>query len=206
MSENAYSILDTGLRWALWTFGALVLASLAAAAFRYRVRRLRLAQAGNESEAPERFSATPEELASVWRALWLSAIASLIVFAALVISPISPIDNFANSDDWKLTPLRLTRLTFQRFDEGFSVEGEVWNQTDEAMQGVAAFVRVWDTDKNVADEVEAVLTPTPIEARSAAHLKVRYSKESPFNIGYDIVFRGPDGLQIPVAKGFDVVQ
>ena len=186
MNASLLEIIDQSLHYSLWGF--LIFFSLALFYIAIHLSRQR-----------QRFF-----LRSAAHALVLCAALGVGFFLFISFTPLPFLENFATNSMLEVTPLRLTALTFERFHEGFSLEGEVWNQTTEPLEELKVMVRVWESDRQLLEEVELSVTPRPLPAGSAATFQMRYARNSPFLYGYDIYFVRPDGEVIPHIKGFDV--
>lgn len=209
MTDSAFEILDNALRISLWTFLLMSAGWLAYLAIRSRLSEGRSGQSGDEEGddeevEPARLSATGSDLGSVYRSLTVCLLASIFLFVFLIFAPISFIDNFSNSRSWTLTPLRLTQLTMQRLDKGFVLEGEVYNQTEQPMEGISAAVRILGIDRQLLEEIAAPLDPAAVAPGQAASFKVRYREEPANLFGYEMAFRRADGTAIAHTEGFDV--
>ena len=101
-------------------------------------------------------------------------------------------------------PLRLTTLSYERFHEGFSLRGEVWNQTQDSLQGVTARVQVLGSENELLENVPVPVEPDPLPGRSPGTFQLNYTKNSPFLHGYRVTFESVLGAPIPHIKGFDV--
>lgn len=141
---------------------------------------------------------------SAFHALLLSAAFTLVVFLVLAWTPLPFLENFASMTLRPVAPLRVTALTHERFHEGFSVEGEVWNQSREPMQELKARFTIWGTEGQVLEEVGVPVLPQPLAAGSAGTFSLTYSQNSPFLYGYEVSFATRDELVVPHIKGFDV--
>ncbi len=186
MNEKVLEITDQSLQYSLWSL--LIFFSLALFYIAIQLPRRR-----------QRFF-----LRSAAHALLLSGALGVVFFLFISFTPLPFRENFATVPMLEVTPLRLTALTFERFHEGFSLQGEVWNQTTDLIEGLKVIVRVWGSDRQLLEEVELSVTPRPLPAGSAGIFQLRYPRKSPFLYGYDIYFIHPDGEVIPHIKGFDV--
>ncbi len=186
MADKTLQILDHSLLYALVAF-LVILAVILAYALLYR---------GPKS------GTTP--LKTTFHALLLSALLAAATFLGVSFLPLSFLHNFTSAGPLQEWPLRLTALVYQRTYEGFSLQGEVWNQTKAPIANAQAVVRVWGNDRQLLDTVTVPLEPNPLPPSQAASFNLTYNKNSPFLYGYEVAFLGPDGKVIPHIKGFDV--
>ena len=219
MNEYTVQVLDQTLRISLWTFLVIFIASLTFISMRLRARQEKLSDyfsrefdekyekdlTGTRPESPPYPSfQLSNRLPMVVQALVLSLILSLICFLVIGFTPLSPLTNFANSDLEGSTPLRLTFLTYERFHDGFSLQGEVWNQSQEPIEGLRALVQIWRSERELLDQVPVGVEPDPLSAESAGSFSIRYTEKSPFLYGYQVMFQSEEGVRIPHVQGFDV--
>lgn len=218
MSEPTLRILDQSLEYALWGFLIFFLAALLFIARRLRKRRKGLADYYREEfEEPHERAITGEaapellthylplsnRLRMAIQALWVAAIFAVICFLFVSFTPISIFENFARPGSSQQAPLRLTSLSYDRFYEGFSLQGEVWNQSLEPIRGLRTVILIWDSNQELLDRISVPLDDEPLSARSAGTFAVRYAEHSPFLYGYQVSFESSDGQQIAHAEGFD---
>lgn len=203
MTSGMIDILETALWYSLWVF--FVLFALAVCWVALRAHSRRRQRAAFEAEQPgSRLQATSEEVGSAFKALALCAVLSALFLIALLLAPFSFMDNFVNTDSWKLKPLRLTHLTLQRLEEGFVLEGEVYNQTEAPIEELSGVVKIWGVDEQLLDEVPLQVQPAPLPALQAGRFKVRYGEEPALLYGYEVVFLDADGLPLAYTQGFDL--
>lgn len=203
----------------MWAFLGIFIVCLTFIALRLRARREKLADyfsrefdekyqeemTGTQpTSEPRAFLQLSNRLPMAAQALVLSLLLSLICFLVIGFTPFSPLNNFANSDLQRNTPLRLTFLSYERFHDGFSLQGEVWNQSQEPMEGLQALVQIWRSERELLDQVPVAVQPAPLSAETAGSFSIRYTEKSPFLYGYQVSFQSRDGVRIPHVKGFDV--
>ncbi|MFB3902285.1 MAG: hypothetical protein ACE15E_02435 [Acidobacteriota bacterium] len=186
MADKTLQILDQSLLYALVAFLVILAVILAYAFF------LRAPQAG------------VNRLRTAFHAVLLAALLAAVIFAGVSFLPLSFFENFASVRTLQEWPLRLTALVYQRTYEGFTLQGEVWNQTKGPLENIQAVVRVWGNDRQVLDTITVPLEPNILPPSQAARFNLTYNKNSPFLFGYDVAFLGSDGKVIPHIKGFDV--
>ncbi len=219
MSEQTLQILDQSLKISLWAFLVIFIVCLTFIALRLRARQEKLAdyfsrefdekyQQGFEETATTRPVRASLQLSTrlpmVVQALVVSLLLSLICFVVIGFTPFSPLENFANSDLQSDIPLRLTFLSYERFYDGFSLQGEVWNQSPEPMEGLRALVQIFRSERELLDQVQVAVEPPSLSAESAGSFSLRYSEKSPFLYGYQVTFQSHEGVKIPHVNGFDV--
>ncbi|MGH9339946.1 MAG: hypothetical protein ACRD1R_10265 [Acidobacteriota bacterium] len=218
MNESIVGILDNALRYSLWFFVIAFSIILVYVVIRTRRRKKGLIDylrtefdtrfekeiKGEKPEAEKPYIPS----AGYWRAAGRSLAATLVLtalfFVVISFTPLSFFANFATNRSWDVTPLRVTSLTYERFYEGFSLEGEVWNQTGEPIEELQAVVRILGEDEELLDEVLLPVTPATLPPGSAGVFTLRYTENSPFLRGYQVHFSGAEEEVIPHVKGFDV--
>jgi hypothetical protein len=209
MNETALQLIDRTLTYSLWAFliTFLILLIFAIGVIRSRRRRLGevFADGTLDRVSQDRKAAS---LLNEWRILFhsfLLALGCTLVFAAVyTLVPIPFVDNLLTTRAWQVTPLRVTALTYDRFYEGFSLEGDVWNQTEEPIEGLQAVVTVVGSEDTHLDELQSAVRPDPLEPGEMGSFQVEYRKQSPFIQGYRIRFVNPSGQTVPHVAGFDV--
>ena len=211
MNPETLLILDNSLRYALLTFLSLFLFFVGFASWRSRARKWRLTErfrqrwqhryqgAGDE---PEFFALQINYLRTWFRCGMLAA--GLAGFSFLVYSlvPLPFLANFATNPSWQIAPLRLTALQLDRFHEGFSLDGEIWNQTGESIQDLQAVITIWDHNREQLDSVVVKVTPSPLGAKSGGKFSLTYNRNSPLIYGYKVDFLHAEGDEILHQKGF----
>jgi len=218
MNQRTLEILDQSLKYSLWAFLFIFLASLCFIALRLKARKQGLANyLRDEFERRYQKEMMGEDLEEVLdgavplsnrvrmatKTLILSAALAFVCFLLAGFTPLSFFGNFATEPTRETGPLRLTLLTYERFYEGFSLEGEVWNQTQEPMTGLKALVSVWKSERELLDEISVQVAPDPLPALSAGTFSLRYTENSPFLYGYQVTFEN-EHSRIPHVEGFDV--
>jgi hypothetical protein len=186
VTQKTLEILDNSAKYSLWTF-LIVLALTLALVFAWRRR-----QAGQWS------------IRSALRAAILSLAAGVLAFLITAFTPIAPFENFASVRQLDETPLRLTSLIYERSYEGFTVQGEVWNQSHALMTDLQARIQIWGNDGKALDQVTTPVLPRELAPGQSGAFTVEYLKNSPFLYGYEVAFLSADGKVIPHVKGFDV--
>jgi hypothetical protein len=219
MSEHVLTILDQALRFSLWVFiGAFVL-SLIFIVVRLRSRRKRLIDVYREEYekkhgiAPDdqqtardwpRYVPSTNRLQMIFHGLILSVLLGVAAFVVLSLTPFTFFDNFATGGGWTVEPLRLTALVYERSHDGFSLQGEVWNQLEEEVSGLQAVVTVLGREQEALEEVTLPVEPRTLPPGSPGKFSLTYAKHSPFLSGYQVNFVREDGTTVPFDKGFDV--
>jgi len=187
MSNKTLEILDNALRYSLWAFLVLFLLGAAYLFFAHRKE------------------AGVYLIRSFFRAAVLAGLVAAIFFLIVAFTPLSFFENFATATSLEEpAPLRLTAVVYERFFEGFTLDGEVWNQTGQVMDGVRVQVTIWGKDKKQLDRLVLPVEPSPLLPGNPGKFSVRYEKNSPFLEGYEVHFVSAKGDPIPHVKGFDV--
>ena len=210
MNSESLLILDSALRNSLLVFLVSFVFLASYALYRLRRRKRQLADffeefAGGPAEPEtEHFELNPNRLQPILHSMFLAAGCALIAFLFLGFAPVPFVHNFASSTAWQKSPLRLTQIKLDRFHEGFEIEGEVWNQTEEPIDQLQVIVTIWDHEENPLDRLTVNTRPSPLPASRAGTFKVRYEENSPFLAGYAIEFLDGEGALIPHIEGFNV--
>ncbi len=219
MNAETLVIVDWAVRASLIAFLALFAAFFLYSWFRSRRKKRALARYFEEELArrfadperqdtptapPEAYTPRSNRWRSAVRSLVLSAVLTALFFVGICFVPLPFLHNFATERAWNMEPLRLTGLTFERFYEGFSVEGEVWNQTEEPIDGLQALITIWDHNRDTLEKKLVTILPHPLEAGKAGRFSLRYEENSPFLSGYKVEFLDANGDLVPHVEGFDV--
>jgi hypothetical protein len=212
MNPEIVLILDRAFQYSLWLFLFTFVLLLVYAGIRLRRHTRRIGDLfegsfseGEEGKKQRRFEQRPtNEWRLAFRALSLSLACSIAFFFIFVFTPFPLFENFASGDSWKISPLRITALTYDRFYNGFSLEGEVWNQTKKPVFGLQAVVKIWATDDALLDEVRAPVEPDPLAAGTAGRFSLNQVQNTPFLKGYQVSFVDRSGGAVPHVTGFDV--
>jgi hypothetical protein len=209
MNSALLQIIDNAFQFAIWCFLISFVVLLIFARTRLRARRKRIEELyGLEtSEDPSGISES-----SPWFNPWkISIKTSLVAFIVAVFGffiylflPFPGFDNFSAGSEWRVVPVRVTAISYDRSYEGFSLEGEIWNQTEDQPLELFAVIKVVGTDDKPLDELEVPIDPSPIEPGKSGSFEVQYEENSPFIKGYRIAFFSTDGTQVPHLTGFDV--
>lgn len=211
MNAELLNILDRALSYSTWVFlGALIVfLFFSSLSLRRRKRKLGdLYESGFENGRRRKIRLPASSRYNQWRismnSLLLALGSAVLFFVVFVFTPLPFFDNFAASEAWQVTPLRVTAISFDRFYEGFSIEGEVWNQSPDAIPELKAWVKVVGIDDKPLDEVEAPVTPLPLESGKAGVFTLDYEEHSPFIKGFTVSFTDGEGNPIAHVSGFDV--
>ncbi|HOM99684.1 MAG TPA: hypothetical protein PLM33_05445 [Acidobacteriota bacterium] len=210
MTERLLMIIDRGAQIGLWAFFVSYVILLLAARVRLRARRRHLEDVlvgGKEADEGSNLRRRPLPPGVEWkvvlRALLPALLVGLSVFGGYLLLPLPGIENLVTASVWQQLPLRLTRLQYDRFYEGFSLEGDVWNQTDEPMSDLRCVVEILDRNEQLLDVVTVEVTPKTIPPGTSGTFRLRYTKSSPFLGGYRVSFRDGQDRPIPHMTGFD---
>ena len=125
---------------------------------------------------------------------------SFLVYAFV---PAPFLDNFSTGQTWARAPLRVTSMHYDRFTEGFSLKGEIWNQSQNRLPSVQAVVIVLDHNQETLAELTVTPTPPDLAAGATATFQTRYTDKSNLIFGYRLVFRDAEGNEILHVAGFD---
>jgi len=208
MNSEIVQILDRAVVHSLWIFLASFAVLLVYARYRIRSRLKKVEDLFNQEkereprELRDRLPVNEWQLAT--RTLAISLFLSLAFFLIFMFTPLPIFENFAAGDVWRITPLRVTAVTYDRFYEGFSMEGEVWNQTESPLLRLQSVVKIWGTDGKLLDEVKVPVEPLILPGGTAGTFSLLYEKNSPFIKGYQVSFVDQEGRPVPHVTGFDV--
>lgn len=213
MSSDLTIILDQALKYALLGFLITYLILLLYSRAKLRSRRRRLEdvylEVAHELPPPRQVPApVTGALFDQWRicmkALVVSLMCGLLVFVIFLFTPLPLVKNFASENPFRIVPLRVTALTYDRFYEGFSLKGEVWNQTQEPYDQLQAVVTVIGLAGEVLEQLTVPVQPSPLGPGTAGLFELKYTQKSPFISGYKVGFLDQAGKAVPHIFGFDV--
>jgi hypothetical protein len=210
MNSDIVLILDQALRYSLLSFLIVFLILLLYSRAKIRGRRKKIEdiymELGQDTRASQRFLSGA--LFDQWRislkSMMVSLLCALIVFVFFLFTPLPLVQNFASDNPFRIEPLRVTALTYERFYEGFSVKGEVWNQTEEPFTDLQARINVIGLDGEPLEEVVVQVEPVSLKPGEAGTFELEYAQNSPFIKGYQVSFSDQTGTAIPHTLGFDV--
>lgn len=137
------------------------------------------------------------------RTLVLSLAVSAVSFIVVLFTPVTYFPNLATGHSWKVIPLRLTSLNHDRSDRGFSLRGEVWNQTSQVIQDLGVVITVWSDEQSPSAEVVQPVKPRLLPPGTAGTFRIRYRQDSPLLHGYQVEFLTSEGISVRYVKGFD---
>jgi len=199
MNPELLSIFDNALRVSLWVFmGAFLLMLLVS-----RRRLVRHAVRTADSNRARKFNPAYDQARVAFRSMAAAALLGIVLLAVYLFGPIPGINNLVNGASWQLTPLRVTAVSWDRVYEGFELEGEVWNQTREDMEGVSAVISVVGSYDELLDSLVVPVEPIPLESGESGSFSVSYLENSPFIKGYRLGFTDGEGKPIRHTAGFD---
>lgn len=208
MNSEIVLILDRAFVSSLWIFLVSFAGLLIYARHRLRTRLKKvedlLGQDPHEEEKTDARRLPVNEWQLAIRTLMISLFLALAFFFVFMFTPLPIFDNFSADDSWKITPLRVTAVTYDRFYEGFSIQGEVWNQTSTPLLQLRTVVSIWGTDDRLLDEVEVPVEPAVLLGGTSGTFNLQYHENSPFIRGYQVSFIGQDGRALQHVMGFDV--
>lgn len=219
MSEQMVDILDQALKYSLWAFLAAFIVFLSFIAKRLRDRRRGLSEymeeefnkrfeqeiLGDEATGPDsKEILLSDRIRMVFHAMVLSILVAVVAFLVTGFTPISLFENFATVKSWQTAPLRVTSLSYERTYQGFSLKGEVWNQSEEPTSGLKAVVQVWKSDRELLEEKFVPVRPARLAPDSGGTFSLEYTGDSPLLYGYRVLFQDDSGAEVAHVKGFDV--
>ena len=199
MNLELLDILDSAFKFSLWFFlGALLLFLLIS-----RARLVRHAIKTEDSSRVEKLNPAFSQPRIVYRSVVTALVLSFLAAGIYLFGPVPGLDNMVSNRNWQLTPLRVTAISWDRLYEGFTLEGEVWNQTDEDLEGVTAVISVVGSYDELLDSLEVQVKPAPLYSGEPGTFQVRYEKNSPFIKGYRLGFSDIEGKPLLHTAGFD---
>lgn len=211
MNAELIAIFERAMIYSIWVLLASFLLFLLIARSRLKKKRRQIGEfyaEGPDAPLVDREREIAASILNPWQIVFnslLLALGTAVTFAAFYLFvPLPVFQNFAAGSDWQISPLRVTSLHFDRFYEGFSVEGEVWNQTEEPIGEVQARVTVVGSDDRPLDEILVPIDPEILPPGRPGSFEVRYAQNSPFIKGYRLSFERREGEKIPHVTGFDV--
>jgi hypothetical protein len=116
MNAAVLSVLDRSLQYSLWGFLLAFLALLLFLSYQMRSRKLSVGELYEEESGKwprRRRISTNAQIRVAARALTVSLLAGLLLFAAFTFVPLPGIDNFASGTAWQIPPLRVTALNYE---------------------------------------------------------------------------------------------
>jgi hypothetical protein len=209
MNPELLDILDRGLRYSLWLFLACYLVILFIGWSRLRRRKRQIGELFEQMHTPEeeaewsRKTSLLNEWPVVFNGLILSLVVGILFFVVYCFVPLPFAQNLVTTSNWQVTPLRVTALQYDRFYEGFSLTGDVWNQTESPIPDLEAEVDVIGDDGTTIDEIRTPVKPKVLPPGKSGTFELRYTDKSPLIKGYRIAFLDSAGKQIPHLTGFD---
>jgi hypothetical protein len=206
MNPEILQIIDRALVQSLWIFLICFLTILVYSRYRLLARLRRVADLfDREEKKPKKRERLPvNEWQLAMRTLLVSGFISAVFFIVYIFTPLPVFQNFAAGDAWRITPLRVTAVTYDRYYEGFSMEGEVWNQTEEPLLRIRAVVNIWGTDDKLLGEVIVPIEPPILAGGTAGTFGLSYEENSPFIKGYQLSFIDQENQPVPHSTGFDL--
>ncbi|GAB4240661.1 MAG: hypothetical protein Kow00109_15840 [Acidobacteriota bacterium] len=210
MSDPLLDLLDRALTGSLWVFLVVYVCCLLIGRSRLRRRRVRAlqAEAAAAREDPGPDSTRVFSRAAEWRlalrALFPALLAGSLFLVGYLLLPLPGVQNLVTARDWSFVPLRVTRLQYDRFYEGFSLEGDVWNQSETPLTDLTCHVEILDPEGKVLATVPAAVDPRILEPGSRGRFAMRYTEASPFLAAYRIHFSDAEGRTLAHVEGFDV--
>ncbi len=198
LNAEVIQILDRAVRLTLITFLILVACFSLYGFYTFNSRRLTGSRHGDT--LPARWQILRPLLFSIG----LSVVLSGLAFLGYAFVPAPFLDNFATAASWKRAPLRITVLEFDRFHEGFSLNGEIWNQGQETLRDIQIAVVVLDHNEEELDQRLVSTAPPDVEVGQTASFEFRYAENSSLIHGYRLSFRSADGTPINHVAGFNV--
>ncbi len=158
MNTGTLEIIDRAFKYSLWAFLICFLVILLSTAVRLRTKRKVLSDYFREhsdkryeEKAPVRTTPRVQQkyvpsfnlFRMATRAFVLSLILAGTYFVVYLFTPFPFFENFVTRSVWQVEPLRITALSSKRSYEGFSLQGEIWNQTQEPIEDMAVMIKVF---------------------------------------------------------------
>ena len=220
MDHPVLRIVDFPLQVALWVFLVSLLVLLLVVRARIRARKFslkdyfreefdryyreKLEETASNRRRKEPWTDTGNEFRIVFQVMLLSILLAAGSFVAVSFVPIPYLKNWTGVESIETEPLRLVALSYDRFHAGFSLKGEVWNQAQIPLKGLAARIRIWGRDDELLGEVLAKVEPALLNPESSGSFGMKYSQKSPSLLyGYEVAFVDSEGVETPHIQGFD---
>lgn len=209
MNPELLEILDHGLQYSLVFFLGCYLVILLIGWSRMRRRKRQIGAMFETMGTPEEDTEWSSKISLlnewpvVFNGLVLSMLLGLVFFVVYCFVPLPFTENLVTTSNWQITPLRVTALQYDRFYEGFSLAGDVWNQTQSPIPGLEADIQVVGDDGVTIDEVRTPVKPGTLPPGESGKFELRYTEKSPLIKGYRIAFVDSEGKRIPHLTGFD---
>ena len=217
MTEPSLQLFDLAFRNSLWVFLGAFLVILCLIALQTRSQRQRNSEGFPGSDPTESSDSASSlgglrgqllllsaQLQKALLGLLLALVLSGLFWVLSVFTPFAGLHSQSEGPSEEPFPLRLTTLSYERFHEGFSLRGEVWNQTRDPLQGVTARVQVLGSEHELLENVPVPVEPDPLPGRSPGTFQLSYTKNSPFLYGYRVTFESALGTPLLHIKGFEV--
>ena len=209
MNERTLDILDQSLTFSLWIFLAVFTVFLLFVNHNLRTRKQnsldhQFTEQHNTTHQNNTFNFFPNETRIIFQTLFLSLGIASLAFILSSFLPIIGLENFANLTSKKSVSLRVTSLHHNRLHKGFSLQGEVWNQTQEPISNLKAIISIWQSDQDLLDTISVLVVPSPVSGGSSGTFKLQYEKYSPLLYGYRLSFENLEGKLISHLEGLDV--
>lgn len=209
MNPEVTELIDQALRYSLWAFLSVFLVLLFFVRHQLRSRRKQIIdfyrdEDEEEVRTTERLIPSSNRWEMAFKAFVVSCLIASFVFLTILFVPLPGLRNTVAGIDLEVAPLRVTALQFERFHEGFSLEGEVWNQGEDPLDSLQVTVLIIGNDKELLDEVSVPVSPSPLPTGTAGNFDLRYTENSPFLRGYQLAFQDASGQLIQHETGFDV--
>ncbi|HLU99778.1 MAG TPA: hypothetical protein VKZ59_00840 [Acidobacteriota bacterium] len=207
MNPELLHLVDQALRYSLWAFLSVFLVLLLFVRHRLRSRRKQIIdfyRDQEDAEVADRLIPASNQWQMAFKALVVSLLIGCFVFLTILFVPLPGLQRTVAGMALEIAPLRVTSLQYERFHEGFSLKGEVWNQGDNPLESVRVTVLIIGNDQKQLDEVTVPVSPSPLPVGNAGTFNLRYTENSPFLRGYQLAFRDASGRSIDHETGFDV--
>ncbi len=193
-------ILDSTARLTLITFLALFGCLGLYNFYGFNSRRLTGGRRPHEKDDRKPWQILRPLLHSLTFSILLAALSFL--FYAFVPAPF--LDNYATAKSWQRATLRITSLQFDRFHEGFSLKGEIWNQKESLLEEIQVVVSVLDHNKESLARLLTAPVPSTLEGGQTATFEIRYAENSTLIHGYQLSFQDSAAVPISHVAGFNV--
>ena len=193
-------ILDSATRLTLITFLALFGSFGLYNFYRFNSRRLTGSRWPDEKDYQKPWKILRPLLYSLGFSGLIAAFS--FFFYALVPAPF--LNNYATAESWQRAALRITSLQFDRFHEGFSLKGEIWNQQKGRLEKIQVVVSVLDHNKESLARLLVTPVPSTLESGQTATFELNYAENSTLIHGYQLFFQDSASSTISHVAGFDV--
>lgn len=200
VNPEVIQILDSATRLTLITFLALFAIFGLYNFYRFNTRRL----TGSRWPDEKYYQKSWNILRPLLSSLTFSGLIAALSFFFFAFVPAPFLNNYATAESWQRATLRITSLQFDRFPEGFSLKGEIWNQQEGLLEELQVVVSVLDHNKESLARLLTTPVPSTLKSGQTATFEIKYTENSNLIYGYQLSFQDSAAFPISHVAGFDV--